>query len=258
MRTRITPPEGVRLGSVPYLNAKPLIAALEGEVVLEVPARLAALFREGKVDAALIPLAAALQMPGAHILNGPCIAGDGEVWSVLIASREPYEEIRQVWLSEESVTSNCLTQVLLHGRDVEFLRGEPPPDGPRVLIGDTAIRFREAHRDAWNYHDLGVLWKKATGLPFVYAVWCIQGNCPAEKALVDILLQAGAEGMRHCEELAAQQKLLPPSLASEYLGGFIRYNMGAGERQAIRTFAAKARELGLLERAEIHFLPTEE
>jgi chorismate dehydratase len=42
-----------------------------------------------------------------------------------------------------------------------------------VLIGDAALRasLHDAPRLGLEVHDLGLMWKEWTGLPFVFAVW---------------------------------------------------------------------------------------
>ena len=45
-----------RVGSVPYLNAAPLVRGLEDQIELHTPAKLAELLRAGELDAALLSI----------------------------------------------------------------------------------------------------------------------------------------------------------------------------------------------------------
>ena len=47
---------GLRIGCVPYLNARPLVRGIEEHVTFEVPALLADRFAGGDYDVALLPV----------------------------------------------------------------------------------------------------------------------------------------------------------------------------------------------------------
>ena len=81
----------LRLGSVPYLNARPLLSGLSGRpgisLLLLPPARLAAELREGSLDAALVPVLAPLTRTGYRLVEDLGIVSDGPVRSVLLYCR---------------------------------------------------------------------------------------------------------------------------------------------------------------------------
>ncbi|MHC4472603.1 MAG: MqnA/MqnD/SBP family protein [Planctomycetota bacterium] len=81
----------MRIGSVPYLNARPLVEGLDG-VVEEVPSRLAEAFGRDELDVALLPSVEALRRPECPIVPGPAVASPGPVDSVLFFSRGPLGE----------------------------------------------------------------------------------------------------------------------------------------------------------------------
>src|SRR5450755_1243221 len=56
-------PSMIRVGSVPYLNAKPLTRFIASDVAKLEPNVLAAELRAGKLDAALVPLMEVLEAP---------------------------------------------------------------------------------------------------------------------------------------------------------------------------------------------------
>ncbi len=75
-----------RIGSVPYINAMPLVEglgrSLKSTVLLHTPARLHELVLEGKVDIALLPVVSYLENPELRLIPGTGIVCHGEVRSV--------------------------------------------------------------------------------------------------------------------------------------------------------------------------------
>ena len=79
----------MRIGSVPYLNGKPLVDwfhsdAAEGdaEIVYAVPSQLAAMLRSGEIDVANCSIFEGLQQPGLALVRNISISADGAVKSV--------------------------------------------------------------------------------------------------------------------------------------------------------------------------------
>src|SRR2546425_9595060 len=167
-----------RVGSVRYLNAVPLTRGLEEQVTFTVPSTLAEMLRRDELDAALVSVTEVLFNDRYDVLDGIAVASLGEVKSVLLAHRQPIEEVKEVFCDTASLTSVQLLRVLLAERGLhpEF---KPLasydfvalPDYA-LLIGDPAIDFLRAPRqhEIW---DLGAAWYELTGLPFVYAVWAL-------------------------------------------------------------------------------------
>src|SRR5579871_2149479 len=79
-------PPSVRIGSVPYLNARPLTHAIATEVRLLEPSRLALDLREGHLEAALVPVMEVLEAPAAmyRIVNSVAIGTQRSVYSVYL------------------------------------------------------------------------------------------------------------------------------------------------------------------------------
>jgi len=239
-----------RIGAVSYLNTKPLIHALETDsLILDVPAKLARDFYAGKLDVALLPLFAVLQAGGGRLVDDVAIACRGEVYSVFVASHGTFADCPEIHLDPSSRSSSALLRVLLaeyypgSHRIVE--EGAVPAEAARLLIGDPAIRFRQQHGAAWSYHDLGALWHKHTGLPFVFAVWAV-----SEKAggIGEALRAAKVSGLAARAVIAARES--DPDFARRYLGENIRFDIGPEEKQAIGLFETLARRHGMLPAGE--------
>lgn len=238
---------GLRIGPVSYLNAKPLIWGLDPALLkTDVPAGLSKKFFASEVDVALLPVFEILRAGGSTIVDDVGIACDGEVYSVVVASRTSFSESGEIHLDPASRSSAALLRVLL----AEYYPGGPaiaeqtevPRDGARLLIGDAAIAFRRRNGPAWQYHDLGLLWKVHTGLPFVFAVWAVSQR--ASPAVFDALRAVKAEGLAARREIASREA--DPDFAYHYLTGHIRYDVGAGEKVGIRRFEILAQRHGLL------------
>ncbi len=244
------PPADRRIGAVSYLNTKPLIHSLEADsLVRDVPANLAREFYAGKLDVALLPLFAFLQAGGGRLVDDVAIACRGEVFSVFVASRGDFQDCREIYLDPSSRSSSALLRVLLDefypGRHGIVEGGDIPADAARLLIGDPAIRFRQHHGAALNYHDLGALWEQHTGLPFVFAAWALSEEA---REIGPVLRAAKISGLAARDEIAAGEK--DPRFALRYLTENIRYDLGPDEKQAVRLFEALARRHGVLPAGE--------
>jgi len=246
----ISLPADLRIGAVSYLNTKPLIHALEADLPkLDVPAELAGKFYGGELDVALLPILEVLRAGGGRLVDDVAIACRGEVYSVFVAVRGDLADCREVYLDPSSRSSSALLRVLLaeyySDSHVIVEEGSVPGEAARLLIGDPAIRFRQQNGAGWSYHDLGDLWRKHTGLPFVFAVWALAGNAGE---IGPALREAKRSGMAAREEIASRES--DPEFALRYLTEHIRFDLGAEEKEAIRFFESLARRHGVLPAGE--------
>src|SRR6266404_8596497 len=106
-----------RIGSVSYLNAKPLIYGLEREkgiqVELEVPSRLLGGLRQGRFDVALLPVIDYQRCDGLCLVPSGGIGCDGPTLTVRIFSRRPIEKIKTLACDTDSHTSVALARIVL-------------------------------------------------------------------------------------------------------------------------------------------------
>jgi chorismate dehydratase len=248
---------GLRIGPVPYLNARPLIWGLSPALLdTDVPAELSRKFFAGGLDVALLPVFEILRAGSGRIVDDVAIACQGEVYSVIVASRTTFAESGTIYLDPASRSSTALLRVLaaeFYPHGPSMAEGEViPENAARLLIGDAAIEFRRRNGAAWHYHDLGLLWQQHTGLPFVFAVWAVSER--ANPSVFDALRLIKAEGLAAREQIAQGEP--SPDFALRYLTKYIRYNMGSAEKVAIRRFESLSRLHGILpfaERANLEF-----
>lgn len=236
----------IKVAAVSYLNTKPLLYGIERSdvmkdigLLLDYPANLVGNLRDGKVDMALLPVAAIPTIPGANIVSDYGIAADGNVASVSVFSMVPMEEIKTVYLDYQSRTSVRLAQLLfekLWKQEVEFKQA---PENyidyingttAGVIIGDRALK----QRSNFEYiYDLADGWKELTGLPFVFAAWVANKELPAEfKAAFNA---ANAEGLKHIDEVVAQNPFPYYDLHTYYTQN-IHYLLDEQKRKGLELF----------------------
>jgi chorismate dehydratase len=258
--TRRTVERKWRLGVVSYLNARPLIAGLEGdddlELVYAVPSRLAGMLDEREVDVALVPVVDLLRRGDAwRIVSDACIGCDGETLTVRVFSRILPEEITRLHVDGDSHTSVALAQVLWreqHDRQLEVVRfqGNETVDQCHavLLIGDKVVT-----RTLIDYDieiDLGAEWKSLTSLPFVFAVWAAQRNADVA-GLASRLAAARDRGVRAAPMIAEDVGPgmgWPVRLAQRYLMHRLRFTLGPRYLEAMQRFAGLMERHGVLSR----------
>ncbi len=247
----------LRIGAVSYLNTKPLVYALPSlapdvQIVFDVPSRLAADLRAGRLDIGLIPSIEYLRNPGYTIVSDACIGCRGPVLSVKLLGRKPLREIGSVALDEGSRTSHLLTRILLWERfrlqpRLEILPLDCGPDDSAadavLLIGDRAIRPPPAgFVECW---DLGDEWCRWAGLPFVFAAWVARPGIDVSK-MDGILSRARDWGVAHVEEIA-RAEATGVGLTYEQTLGYLRDNLyfylNGQQRRGLELFFQLAQKI---------------
>jgi chorismate dehydratase len=228
----------MKLGSVPYLNAKPLCEGLEVEY--DVPSALAAKLRDGTYDAALVPIAECLLNPEYILVDNVGLGCTGSVYSVILAHEVPLQEIQTIALDPASVTSNLLFKILAKELVSSRARYVKPEDksNAQVLIGDAAIRFRH-NLPQIPVLDLGEAWNKLTSLPFVFAVWAMRPEA-ATPELAQLLREAKNRGLAKRREIALND------FEYRYLTEHIHYDLAALEKNGILHFARSLLSSGFI------------
>jgi chorismate dehydratase len=252
--------EPVRLGAVSYLNARPLVYGLEKnplfEVRYDIPSECARLLHAREIDLGLIPSIEYLRGPRPYeFVPGPAVTSRGPVASVAVYTRLDPADIRTIAMDTSSRTSVALSTILLR----RAFNASPVaiPMAPNLdamleradaalVIGDLALFLDHAAAGAQKI-DLGELWTRSTGLPFVYAVWTGWSDAIAGEH-VAALQRARDEGVAHAAEIAHTSYPDDGSrraVAAAYLRDNIRYYLGDEEIEGLRTFYRYADELGL-------------
>ena len=250
----------LRVGTVPYLVARPLTWGLEEradvELVAAPPSELARGLAAGELDVALASSILAVEDPRYRLWEqGPVIASRGPVRSVLLLLRPGLVDpsgVRRVGLDPHSRTGRVLATSILRDRwraDFEAveLAGDDQDFAAGVdavqRIGDPAL-LATAERPDWRPVDLGAEWFELTGLPFVFAGWVGRpGFDPARAA--EVLEPAATAGLGRRRQFAAAADLpgLESSFLEDYLLRDIRYRLPAAEvRAAMAEFGRRVRQ----------------
>ena len=251
----------LRIGSVPYLNAKPLVdwfhsaeCDAEVEITYAVPSQLAQMLRRDELDVANVSSFEAFQNPELTLLPGISISAYGAVKSVRLFSQVPLSKLRTVALDTSSLTSVALTKILLSEQfQVQPQYVSQPPHLETMLhtcdagliIGD--LKLFALHAQTTVY-DLGQGWFDLTGLPFVYAAWLARTD-RATPEMAAILHKAKAWGLDRLESLAAkwaERMDLPLDRSRDYLLNVMNYDLTPEQRRGLETFHRKCLEHGLL------------
>ncbi len=254
----------LNVGAVSYLNARPLLGDLADDPRLRVmtmpPARVAGALLSGTVDLGLVPAVALLDDPSLTWLPGLAIAAEGPVASVFLHWRpEFFAKARigeaRVALDPHSRSSQALTRILLEDelgeaglracRMEERNPDEALADGTFdaiLVIGDLALRM--GRPDGWRTWDLAEEWTRATGLPFVFAVWGVNrdllGREPWLPERFGRALEAGRKSIAAEAATWSTDHGCDPSMGRDYLERSIRYILGPREEQGLRLFLDRA------------------
>lgn len=243
----------IKLGAVPFLNVRPLVYALEEglvkndfEIVYENPSSLSTLLLEKKVDLGLIPVAELLKRYTYRIVPNLSISSRGEVASVVLLSKKSIREIKTVALDSRSQSSSSLLRIILeifNNVNPEYVQRSPDGsflDGvdAGMYIGNDGLRIRHSPPSGYKVVDLGQVWTKETGLPFVYAVYAVREEVDLGKNL-EALEIAKSIGLKHINKIAktySETVNLSEDICYKYLTEKIHYDLGDEEIAGIETF----------------------
>ena len=217
-----------KLAASSYLNSAPLIwsflnGSKRGQVdfVEAVPARCAQLLAQAEVEGALVPVIEYQRIAGGALVRDVCVGSQKEVLSVVLVSKDTeLEKVRTVALDESSRTSATLVKIIFR----EFLDHEPAwtvrtpnlaemleRNDAALIIGDPGMTFPREGLKVW---DMASLWRKYTGLGFVFAMWMVRDDALERARQVDF---AGArdEGVAHVDDIVAEYEIKIPMPVSE-------------------------------------------
>jgi chorismate dehydratase len=208
------------IGKIPYANLFPLFYYLENKCghsnykfVSGVPSGLNKLLRNGKIDISPSSSIEFLRYKDKYsIIPWLSISSSGPIGSIYLFSTVPIESLNKktIAVSSHSETSVALLKIILNdffSLDCRFKTitkcslKEILKSFPAVLlIGDEAMKAKKqltvnSKQSTVNSHsslitghcsppyiyDLGELWFKTTGLPFVFALWIVRKKTILQK-----------------------------------------------------------------------------
>jgi len=274
----------MRIAASTYLNSAPLVYSFTQGNLLKTydfigdtsPARCAGMLRSGECEIALIPVVELQRIPGLRIIPEIAVASKNRVRSVLIASRRPLEEVRNLTLDPSSRTSQTLVKILFlrkYGFLPECAEREPGvavgihnllgDADAALLIGDPAMKLEsQAGSLDLKIYDLAEEWRDMTSLPFVFAVWAAREDvCAGAPGLARDFLAAKYEGVANIERIAAQYAAeleLPESELLNYLSKNVNYDLDDENIAGMLRYFSLAHEYGLVAQlCELQFVGQE-
>ncbi|HET7617137.1 MAG TPA: menaquinone biosynthesis protein [Vicinamibacterales bacterium] len=249
----------VRLGAVGYLNARPLVYGLDRDprfaLRFDVPSACSSLLHADRIDVGMIPsIEYQRGSDDYRIVPGLGIISDGDVASVALFSRVPIDRVTRLGLDTSSRTSAGLTRVMCREVwriDPAFVDVSPEAavrvDGcdAALVIGDPAL-FLDHASAGFTKIDLGGAWTRATGLPFVWAVWAGRAGALRPEH-VAALQTAAREGVAHSDDIAdAYAGPERAALCRVYFREHIKYALGEREIAGLTQYWHLAARHGVI------------
>ncbi|MBI2408968.1 MAG: menaquinone biosynthesis protein [Gemmatimonadetes bacterium] len=279
----------MRVGRIRYLNCAPVYGAvdrgvvtLDADLVTGIPSELNRGMAEGSIDVSVVSAVAYARDAAKYLLLPDlAISCNGEVRSVMLFSTRPVQELggQQVLVTRSSMTSVALLDLLFEqvwkakptfvpgDAEADDLRRDQAPVAARLVIGDAALMLRHkehpvaaAHgRDYPYVYDLGVEWKKWTGLPFVFAVWVARRDVRLRDALQvhGALMESRDWGLANLPLISSEASAacqLPPAVIHEYLAG-LDYGLGLEYLEGLSEFLRRLELAGKVPQGKLVFLP---
>lgn len=250
-----------------------------------VPSELNRLLREGEIDISPSSSIEYLRHKDMYtILDGHSISSFGPIGSILLFSIRPIETLggSTVYVSSQSETSVVLLDIILkkfYGAVCRLKTSDAPlqqalaSGHAYLLIGDDALKaaasrnlqvisqkFQGASENSSlttppSYsplfvYDLGDIWFKMTGLPFVFALWVARKDyCTEQPALIERfkndLDDSKAFALNNLEFLA-QRIPFPAMLSIEEIISYwrnISYDLNEEHKKGLELFKSYAEEL---------------
>ena len=253
----------LKLGVIDVLNVLPVYYGLLNQHVSApcelVKGRVTELngkLNRGEIDiSAISSFEYAKNHPLYYILPDLSVSADGAVKSIYLFLDKPLDQLKNdtIHLTAFSLTSVHLIQYLLKDHAVSFTADTDIPAVGELLIADEAIQRFYEKRDAYVY-DLSTLWKENTGLPFVFALWCVRKDTyerePAAVAEIHrALIQSKMLAKQYINQMAAEKHhhIFPDK---EQCAAYLRnlhYDFSAAYQEGFNLFQKEMVAIGKLD-----------
>jgi chorismate dehydratase len=197
----------LKIGRIPYANLFPVFHYLDNHCdhseytfVKGVPSTLNRMLRAGELDISPSSSIEFLKNKNRYrILPWHSISSTGQIKSILLFSTVPLNELggKTIAVTSDSDTSVAMLKIILREfcsleckfkkTDLRSVKNILSSASAVLHIGDTAMHEAQKLSAAGQQppalftYDLGELWYKYTGLPFVYALWVVRKKALDEK-----------------------------------------------------------------------------
>lgn len=263
-----------KLGHINFINCLPLTYSFEKEgfgkglhITSAVPTVLNNDIVNNRLDVS--PVSSIVYARNSErflIMPDVAISADGNVQSIILVSKKPIEELTndKIILTAKSATSHCLLKIVLNKaygarpnyyiRIIDMNRIIPEDATATLLIGDDALYANHNHQEGLYYYDIGMEWKKLTGLRMVYAVWIINRDFAKNHAdllqlVYDRVTKGFANGYqkkKQAIDMILNHKPFSFAQLDEYLE-VIKWDFSKDHQRALLTFYEMAHEMNLID-----------
>ena len=211
----------------------------EIDLIMSYPSKIATMLIDNEIDVGLVPVTIIPELREHYIIADYCIGCDGEVGSVCLFSDARLSKIDKVLLDYESKTSIELLKILIKeywqiDPVLEFTskdyRNEISNLTAGLVIGDRALEQRKISRFIF---DLGLEWKKFTGLPFIFAAWV--SNKKLDASFIKSFNKANLLGLQNIDKVVEKNasNLFDLKL---YYNNYINYELNDSKKKVMYNF----------------------
>ena len=249
----------LRVARVPYLNTDPFFApgaAPSGTLITLSPRQLGEAAARGQIDAGPLSVVDYFRLTEwFEPLGNLGISTLGEARSVLLFAQRPLQQLGgcAIEVTDESSTSAVLLRLLLEQRYAitpsGYHRGAAAPSSAeaKLAIGDEALRLRMTEQRMPYRIDLGQEWWLWQALPFVFALWVVRKDAPAQakealRAALESALRTNLQAPQAIARQHAASLGMTAQAVEHYLAGF-RYRLEHADWQGLERFRALAQTL---------------
>tara|TARA_B100000700_G_C14938138_1_gene805411 strand:- start:463 stop:1206 length:744 start_codon:yes stop_codon:yes gene_type:complete len=241
-----------KVSAVSYFNTIPFIYGIKHseifnqiELLLDFPSECARKLLEDEVDIALVPIVILKRTSQFNIVSNFCIGSNGKVDTVCVYSNIPIQNVESIYLDYQSKTSVELLKIICKEHWNIYPEFKASRKGfeekikgraAALIIGDRAF---SANRRYKYQYDLSDIWKKMTGLPFVFACWI--SNKKIDKDFLKKLNSALRFGLLDIEKSVEIEKHNFPYCQNpnDYLNNKISYILDNNKRAGMNLFLSK-------------------
>lgn len=250
----------VRIGLVDFLNTLPInekfkivARSKKWEIIEGPPVTINQNLANGLIDVGFISSITYAAAPAQYkILPGLSISTARPPGSVFLFSHIPLNQLggENILLTSKSETSVSLGKLIFEEINKvqpvysigDVIENQHNGFNAILATGDDSLKLLEDGKYLYQY-DLGDMWKRETGLPFVYSI-CVahEALCKDKPELITEihhdLLKCRDEGCEDLEAIcdaSARRIPLTKAKCKEYLKG-IEYDLNAEKRKALQMF----------------------
>ncbi|MBT4525790.1 MAG: menaquinone biosynthesis protein [Deltaproteobacteria bacterium] len=201
-----------------------------------------------------------------YILPKLSVSADGPVGSIYLFLDKPIDQLSRdkIKLTAFSFTSVHLIQFLLNDYNITYVTDETDESVGEVLIADEAIKRFYQRKDAYVY-DLSELWKQKTGLPFVFALWCVRREVYHQYQqdvlqVYDALLTSKKTSEMHFTQMAREYftGIFPDQQSCEFYLRNLHYNFTPKYQDGFNLFQKEMLKIAKLQEiAPLEFIDQE-